>query len=232
MALDHLARQVLRGVGDDGDAGTCGGAYPSARTSANAPEMSSATHADVVGSTTAPHEGGLTMKFLALIYNDEPCTRTRRRRTSRRCSQAHGEFGQAAGEAGVFARRRGPAADRDGDDGARARRRAHAHRRPVRRDQGAARRLLPARVQGPRRGARLGRADPRGQDRRDRGPPDHGLRRARGPGRGAEAPRPDAALSTSSSTACSGASRDRRSPSSPASSATSTAPRRRSRTRS
>ena len=37
-----------------------------------------------------------------------------------------------------------------------------------------------ARVQGPRRGARLGRADPRGQDRRDRGAPGHRLRRARG----------------------------------------------------
>src|SRR3954470_8957391 len=74
-------------------------------------------------------------------------------------------------------RRRRAAAGGHGDHRARARRRAAAHRRPVRGDQGAARRLLHARVQGPRRGARLGGADPRGQDGLDRGPPGHGLRR-------------------------------------------------------
>jgi RNA polymerase sigma-70 factor (ECF subfamily) len=39
-------------------------------------------------------------------------------------------------------------------------------------------------VQGPRRGPGLGGQDPRGQDRRGRGPPGHGLRRAPGAGRG------------------------------------------------
>src|SRR3954471_1186464 len=73
-------------------------------------------------------------------------------------------------------RRRGPAADRRRHHGARARRRAHAHRRAVRGDQGAARRLLPARLQGPRRRAQLGGADPGGQDRRDRGAAGDGLR--------------------------------------------------------
>ena len=74
---------------------------------------------------------------------------------------------------------------------------------------------------------------PEAKTGRGRGPAGHGLRRAAGAGsrRGdrrvlTRVPR------TFSSTACSGASRDRRSPSSPASSATSTAPRRRCRTRS
>ena len=48
-------------------------------------------------------------------------------------------------------------------------------RRPLRRDQGAARRLLPARLQGPRRRARLGQADPDAR-RHGRGPAGHGLR--------------------------------------------------------
>ena len=170
------------------------------------------------------------MKFLAIIYNDESLYADATPEQIAATFEAHGEFGQAAGEAGVFVGGEGLQPIGDRDDRPRARRRAHAHRRSVRRDQGAARRLLPARVQGPRRGAQLGGADPGGQDRRDRGPPDHGLRRARGPGGAAPRPRPDTALRTSSSTACSGASRDRRSPSSPASSATSIAPRRRSRT--
>ena len=43
-------------------------------------------------------------------------------------------------------------------------------RRAVRRDQGSARRLLPGRVPGPRRGDRAGREDPRRRARLDRGP--------------------------------------------------------------
>ena len=116
------------------------------------------------------------MKFLAIIYNDESQYADATPEDIAATFQAHGEFGEAAGKAGVFARRRRPAADRDRDHGARARRRADAHRRPVRRDQGAARRLLPARVQGPRRRAQLGGADPGGQDRRGRGAAGHGLR--------------------------------------------------------
>src|SRR3954452_4140499 len=73
-------------------------------------------------------------------------------------------------------RRRRPGADERRHDGPRARRRAPAHRRPVRGDQGADRRLLPARVQGPRRRAQLGGADPRGQDGSDRGAAGAGLR--------------------------------------------------------
>ena len=45
---------------------------------------------------------------------------------------------------------------------------------PVRRDQGAARRLLRRRRRRPRPRARAGRRDPRRQGRQHRGPPDHG----------------------------------------------------------
>src|SRR4051794_34620671 len=79
--------------------------------------------------------------------------------------------------------RQRPAADGDGDDRARPRRRAPGDRWPVRRDQGAAGRLLPARVQGSRRGHRVGVQDPRREERLDRGPPDHGVPRGRDAGR-------------------------------------------------
>ena len=116
------------------------------------------------------------MKFLAIIYNDESQYADATPEDIAATFQAHGEFGEAAGKAGVFQGGEGLQPVGHGDDRARARRRADAHRRPVRRDQGAARRLLPARVQGPRRRAQLGRADPGGQERRDRGAPGHGLR--------------------------------------------------------
>src|SRR4051794_2780685 len=91
-------------------------------------------------------------------------------RRPRRVRRGRRQGGRAAG-------RRRPAAGGHGHDGARARWRAAAHRRPLRGDQGAARRLLHARVQGPRRGARLGGADPRGQDRCGGGAARDGLRR-------------------------------------------------------
>src|SRR3954470_4123118 len=91
-------------------------------------------------------------------------------RRPRRVRRGRRQGGRAAG-------RRRPAAGGHGHDGARARWRAAAHRRPLRGDQGAARRLLHARVQGPRRGARLGGTDPRGQDRCGGGAARDGLRR-------------------------------------------------------
>ena len=78
-------------------------------------------------------------------------------------------------DAGALHRRRGPAGERHRDD--RASRASRGHRRPLRRDQGAARRLLPDRVRGPRRGARVGEEGPDAR-RRGRGPPGHGLRGA------------------------------------------------------
>src|SRR4029078_10083049 len=60
------------------------------------------------------------------------------------------------------------------DDGAGARGRRPHVRRPVRGDQGAARRLLPRGLQGPRRGHRSGVEDPGRDARLDRGAPDLG----------------------------------------------------------
>src|SRR5262249_55488233 len=56
-------------------------------------------------------------------------------------------------------------------DRARAERRGARHGRPVRRDEGAARRLLPARLRQHRRGDRLCGEDPVGGARLDRGSP-------------------------------------------------------------
>ena len=80
--------------------------------------------------------------------------------------------------------RRAPA-DVDRDDRARARRRDARHRRAVRRDQGAARRVLPGRREGrSTRRSRSPRAIPRRALRLDRGAPGHRLRGAeRRPGR-------------------------------------------------
>ena len=111
-------------------------------------------------------------------------------------------------------------------------------RRPVRRDQGAARRLLPRRGRRPRRGDRLRRDDPRCDARlASRSGPiwDYGAgaeRRRRRPtpaDAAADRVRPPP---TRSSTACSARSRAGRSRRSSGSSATSTSPRRPSRTRS
>src|SRR4051812_12828568 len=71
--------------------------------------MSNAPQANVVGSqprrqasrTSLESEGA--MKFLALIYNDERLYTDVTPQESAAIFQAHGEFGQAAGEAGVFA---------------------------------------------------------------------------------------------------------------------------------
>ena len=79
-------------------------------------------------------------------------------------------------DAGAFVGGEGlqPTRDRD-DDPDPAERRPHRHRRPVRRDEGAARRLLPARLRGPRRRDRLGEEDP-DAGRQGRGPAGDGLR--------------------------------------------------------
>ena len=119
------------------------------------------------------------MKFLAIIYNDESQCANATPEDIAASFAGHGALIEDGAKAGAVLGGEGlqPVATattlRVRDD------ERHAHRRPVRRDQGAARRLLPVRVQGPRRGARLGGQDPRGQDRRGRGPAGHGLRRAR-----------------------------------------------------
>src|SRR3954452_4609585 len=142
--------------------------------SANAPALSKPENASVVRSTSDPNGG----------CHEVPRDHLQRRVQLRRCDAGADRRGlpgprriRPGGERSRrVRRRRGPAARGHGDDRARARRRADAHRRAVRGDQGAARRLLPARLQGPRRRAQLGGADPGGQDRRDRGAAGDGLR--------------------------------------------------------
>ena len=118
------------------------------------------------------------MRYLLTIYTDE--SRWTRRMTpedSARLMADYGAFGEEAQEAGVLLGGEGlqPTATattvrvRDGE--------TIAHRRAVRRDARAARRLLPARVRGPRRGDRAGRRSiPDASARRGRGAPGHGLR--------------------------------------------------------
>ena len=97
------------------------------------------------------------MQYLLMIYSDESGMADATPEDGARMMAAYGAFDQR-GQGGRRVRgRRRPAADVDGDDRARARRRAAAHRRAVRRDARAARRLLPARVRRPRRGDRAGR---------------------------------------------------------------------------
>src|SRR5918994_6046817 len=71
-------------------------------------------------------------------------------------------------------RRRGPATDLDGHERPRRQRAPAGHGRPVRRDAGAARRLLPARRREPRRGDHLGAPLPRHEVRDDRAASDPG----------------------------------------------------------
>src|SRR5436190_2978820 len=72
---------------------------------------------------------------------------------------------------GRLRRRRRAPADVHRHDRPRPQWRAARHRRPLRGDEGAARRVLRDRGRVARRGARLGGADPVGEARVDRGPP-------------------------------------------------------------
>src|SRR5919106_1072054 len=74
--------------------------------------------------------------------------------------------------------RRGPPAVPHRQVGPRRGREDLRHRRPVRGDQGAARRVLPPGRQGRGRGHRVGEEVPRGEVRDDRGSPDPGVRGA------------------------------------------------------
>src|SRR2546423_3990391 len=71
--------------------------------------------------------------------------------------------------------RRRAAGDEHGHDRPGPQRRGLDHRRPVRGDEGTARRVLHPQLQGPRRGHRVGCQDPRGQGRIHRGPSRHGV---------------------------------------------------------
>ena len=115
VPLDHLARQILRGVGDDREPWT---SPPERirfdRTSADAPEMSHATHPDVVGSKPHPRRRA---------HHEVPRDHLQRR-VAVRGRDAGRHRGDVRGarrvrrggrQGGRVRRRRGPAAGRHGD---------------------------------------------------------------------------------------------------------------------
>ena len=123
------------------------------------------------------------MKYLCTIYGDESQYADATPEQMNEMLAAYGAFGEEAGDAILGGEGLQPTSTattvrvRDGErmltDG------------PVRRDEGAARRLLPARVQQPRRGDRLGGQDPGSPVRLGRGAAGHELRGQRGRGRAA-----------------------------------------------
>ncbi len=106
------------------------------------------------------------MQYLLLIYSAESDDANQ---DQAKMMADYGAFTQGIVQSGNFksADRLKPVADRH--HGARARRQDADHRRPVRRDPRAARRLLPGRGQGPRRGDRHRRQGAHRQARLDRG---------------------------------------------------------------
>ena len=162
-----------------------------------------------------------SMQYLLLIYGQEPSEAAPDDLMAAEY-QEYGEFTAFLRAQERDARRRGAGADVDGDHRPGRRRQDAGDGRPVRRDEGGARRLLPGRGGRSRRGDPLRRDDPGRTTRLDRDPA--GLRRAgRRPGPGT---RPRRAVRcdrvcpigrrqrppTSWSTACSARSRAGRSP--------------------
>ena len=123
------------------------------------------------------------MKYLCTIYGDESQLGRRYAGADERDAEGLLRVQRGGGEGRRAPGRRGPRADVGGHHRPRPRRRARALRRPIRRDQGAARRLLPARLRQPRRGDRLGREDPRRRHGLGRGEAGHELRGRRQRGR-------------------------------------------------
>ena len=99
------------------------------------------------------------MRYMLSIYGDEQRWADATPEQTRATLAGYEAFGREAGDRIVAGDGLQPTATattvrvRDGD--------RLLSRRPVRRDQGTARRLLRTRVRRPRRGARLGREDPR-----------------------------------------------------------------------
>ena len=115
-------------------------------------------------------------RYAALIYGTEPSGEPDPELWGKIMAE-YMHFGEVGGAAGVIGGGEAAPADQHGHDhsGHRRRkgRRRDRHRRSVRRDQGSARRLLPARLQGPRRGPQLGGADPGALVRQGRSAPGH-----------------------------------------------------------
>ena len=121
------------------------------------------------------------MKYLLTIYDDESMWSDAQPGDVNQMMDGYRKFGEEVHGNGAFVA--GEALESISTattvrvkDGERAR-----HRRPVRGDEGAARRLLPARLQGPRRGDRVRGEDPGSAERMHRGAAGQGLRE-RAPG--------------------------------------------------
>ena len=93
-------------------------------------------------------DGGTHMKYMLLIHDEEQVWAKLSEAERKRIYGEYGQFCQQVKATGHYRGRRAAAADRDGDQRPGARRQAAAHRRSVRGDARAARRLLPGRGRG------------------------------------------------------------------------------------
>ena len=116
------------------------------------------------------------MKYLLTIYDDESMWSDAQPGDVNQMMDGYRKFGEEVHGNGRVRRRRGAGVHLHRDDRARQGRGAPRHRRPVRGDEGAARRLLPARLQGPRRGDRVRGEDPGSAERMHRGAAGQGVR--------------------------------------------------------
>ena len=101
------------------------------------------------------------MQYLLLIYGNEAGMQSASKADIEQMVAAYGAYTEAMKKAGVLAGGEPAAADGLGDHGAGRRRQDQGARRPLCRNQGAARRLLHDRRARSRRGAVLGGALPR-----------------------------------------------------------------------
>ena len=113
----------------------------------------------------------LVMKYMLLIYIDEHALTEAERE---HCYDESTQLAQELQRERAVSGRQPVAPDVDGDQRPGARRQTARHRRSVRRDARTARRLLPDRRQGSRRGDRHRRADSRGAHGHRRNPAGHG----------------------------------------------------------
>ena len=105
------------------------------------------------------------MKYLLLLFGDESSWADMTEEEAGAELAAYERYGEEATKAGVFVAGEGLQPTSTATTVRIARRRAPPHRRAFRRDEGAARRLLRSRLQGPRRCSRLGGAMPRLRER-------------------------------------------------------------------
>ena len=119
------------------------------------------------------------MQYLLLIYDDEQTWAGMSDDERGQVMQEYFAYTEELSKSGKMVERQRAPADADREDRPCRERREGRHRRPLRRDEGAARRVLPRRGRQRGRGARVGREDPLGALREDRGAPDRRLLRGR-----------------------------------------------------